>query len=222
MRTLNARIRDISIPLRMTHLPISETGFPVPWFVAWLDDDGRATPRGIGRPDFRVFHQNATSIAHNRKLCWLCGEPRGAFGAFNIGPMCAVNRVAPEPPSHRECAEYAVRACPFLAQPRMVRNEKGMPEQRVATEGMIKRNPGVVLIWITKQYRAENVNPGVIFHLGEPESLSWWREGRTATRAEIMESIDSGLPFLREEAARQGMLDRLPIELERAMKLVPA
>lgn len=222
MKTLNARIRDIPIPPRMARLPVSDKGFPVPWFVLWQDANGNLTPRGTGTPDFRIIYPSAVAQAHRKCLCWLCGEPRGIFGAFLIGPMCAINRVSAEPPSHRECAEYAVRACPFLSQPRMVRNEKDLPAERFETEGMLKRNPGVMLIWITKSYQPVKMNPGVLFRLGEPADVSWWREGRTATRAEIMDSIDSGLPLLREEAQRCGLLDRLPFELERAMKLLPA
>lgn len=222
MKALNARIRDIPIPPRMARLPVSEKGFPVPWFVLWQDAAGNPMPRGTGVPDFRILHPDAIAVAHKKSLCWLCGEPRGIFGAFAIGPMCAINRISAEPPSHRECAEYAVKACPFLSQPRMVRNEKDLPADHIETEGMLKRNPGVMLIWITKSYQPVKMNPGVLFRLGEPVDVSWWREGRTATRAEIMESIDSGMPFLLEEAARCGLLDRLPFEVERAMKLLPA
>jgi hypothetical protein len=221
MKNLNARIRDIPIPPRLARLPISDAGFPVPWFVAWLDG-GRPAPRGNGKPDFRVLYPGAVKDAHQRRLCWLCGAPRGVFGAFVIGPMCAINRVSAEPPSHRECAEYAVKACPFLSQPGMRRNEKNLPAGCVETEGMIKRNPGVMLIWVTKSYQPTKVNPGVLFRLGEAVDVSWWKEGRPATRTEIMESIDSGLPLLREEAERCGQLDQLSHELERAIKLLPA
>jgi hypothetical protein len=44
-----------------------------------------------------------------------------------------------EPPSHRECAEYAVRACPFLTRPLAVRNERGLDGFEPAGV-MIKRN----------------------------------------------------------------------------------
>ena len=60
--------------------------------------------------------------------CWLCGQTLGKHMTFPIGPMCAITRTTAEPPSHLACAEYAVKACPFLSQPRMRRNERDLPE----------------------------------------------------------------------------------------------
>src|SRR5215510_13198920 len=172
MRELNASIRAIPLPTRMRHLPISATGYPVPWFVNWLD----------GEPDFRVVGPGRIGRAIRADLCWLCGETLGKFKAFTIGPMCAVNRVSSEPPSHRECAEYAVQACPFLTRPRMRRNEKDVPEDRIDPAGiMIPRNPGVALIWITRDYSPFRARGGgYLFHLDEPESLHFYAEGRPA------------------------------------------
>lgn len=219
-RPLNAKIRGIPLPERMRHLHVSDEGYPIPWFVAWLTDDKKHyAPKGEGTPDFRVMGN--VKEAHTKKLCWICGQPRGKFDAFVIGPMCAVNRISAEPPSHFECAEYAVKTCPFLTQPNMRRNTKGLPETVQETEGMIKRNPGVTLVWVTKRYIPVQMNPGTLFRLGEPTQVSWWREGRSATRTEILESIDSGMPVLRAQAIKDGLLNQLPGLIERAMKLVP-
>jgi hypothetical protein len=53
-------------PARMTKLPIAESGFPVPWFVAFLD----------GKPDFRVIREGGIPDAYYKRLCWLgiCGR----------------------------------------------------------------------------------------------------------------------------------------------------
>jgi hypothetical protein len=205
----------------MRALPISATGFPVPWFVAWARD-GVEVPRGTGEPEFRAFRSTAVAQAHGEHLCWLCGQPLGRFMAFVVGPMCAINRVSSEPPSHRECAEYAVRACPFLTRPRMRRNEKDVPPGFSEIEGMIKRNPGVALIWVTRSYRLQKVNPGTLFVMGEPTHYSWWCEGRAAKRAEVEQSLETGLPALLIEAERQGMISAVPGELARTLKMLPA
>jgi hypothetical protein len=129
MPDLNASIRDIPIPPRMAKRPISDRGFPVPWFVAKIN----------GIWDFRAIEPGRIARAYNKNLCWLCGEPLGKFVAFVIGPMCSINRISSEPPSHRDCAEYAVRACPFLTQPRAARSllvQRGAP-------GNARRNHGV-------------------------------------------------------------------------------
>src|SRR5262249_6685969 len=143
MKTLNVAILGIPIPKRMKKLPISKTGFPTPWFVARVPQ--------TGEHDLRVADQAKKYMAIKRGLCWLCGEPLGQFKVFVIGPMCSINRVSSEPPCHLDCAEYAARACPFLSKPRMRRNEQNMPEGHQEAPGvMLKRNPGVVALWVTK------------------------------------------------------------------------
>ena len=96
-------------PPRLARLPRDRHGRVTPWFVAWID----------GEPDHRIVRTGAAAEAMMLRLCWLCGGSMGAHGAFVLGVMCTVNRIAPEPPSHRDCALYATVACPFLATPRM-------------------------------------------------------------------------------------------------------
>jgi len=71
---LNQSIWSIPMPDRIKRLPISATGFPVPWFVAWID----------GLPDFRVIGPDKMVQAVNRKLCWVCGQPLGVHKAFPL------------------------------------------------------------------------------------------------------------------------------------------
>src|SRR5262245_27201424 len=190
-------------PARFLSLPLDERGFPVPWFVAKIE----------GKFDFRVIRPGGVAIAHNRELCWLCGERRGAHMSFVIGPMCGINRTTAEPPSHTECAEYAVKACPFLTRPMAVRNERDMPEEAADPAGdMLRRNPGVSLLWTTKSYKPFRAplpsgGYGVLFQVGEPTKLSFWCKGRAATREELQASISSGYPQLRAlaEAERGGL-----------------
>lgn len=216
-RVIRPDIAHIPVPERMLSLPLDERGYPVPWFVSWVD----------GKPEFRALERYKLVLAVREKRCWLCGEKMGRFLAFVIGPMCAINRISSEPPSHRECAEYAVRACPFLARPHMRRRENDLPEDFKQAAGFgVKRNPGVSLIWVTESYRVEKAhagNEGYLFHVGDPYQLAWYAEGREATRAEIMESIDSGYPLLVELACQQGPeAERELVEArERAMELVP-
>ena len=210
---LNAAIRDIPRPPRLIRRPVNERGFPVPWFVSFIN----------GKWDFVNLDPRKIGEAYNRKICWLCGEPLGQYKAFVIGPMCSVNRVSSEPPAHADCAEYAVKACPFLARPNAKRNEKAALGNGETVPGiMIQHNPEASLIWITKTFRPERAGDGVLFALGEPGSVSWWAEGRKATRAEIDAAIAKGLPYLRKVAAAEGAMPDLDREIERAKKLLPA
>lgn len=181
-------------PKRIARLQLDARGYPVPWFVAWID----------GKPDFRVIRENGIVLAHNNKTCWLCGEALGRYGAFLIGPMCGINRTIAEPPSHRECAEYAARACPFLTRPMATRNERGLEGMKLPAGDMIKRNPGVTCLWETREWKPWRVHNGVLFRLGDPTNLRFYREGRAATRTEIDHSIDTGIHLLMDLAVAQG------------------
>lgn len=197
MTMLNKSIAHIEIPPRMRKLPVSDRGYPIPWFVHYVPETGES--------DFRVIGRGKLFTAHSKKLCWLCGEKLGTYLCFTIGPMCTVNRVSAEPPSHRECAEYATKACPFLTQPRMKRNEADMPEEGRPPGGMmIKRNPGATALWITKSYQVIKAEGGVVFQIGDPTEVQWWAEGKTATPEQVLASFDSGLPILEQEAWRNG------------------
>ena len=177
------------LPKRIQSLPVDERGFPVPWFVAWVD----------GKPEFRAMDGRKWSLAVEKKLCWVCGQPLGSRFTFVVGPMCGVNRISAEPPSHRDCAEFSAKACPFLTMPKMIRRENHMPENIHNPGGvMIRRNPGVTLIWHTRDYKVIRVPNGALIRMGEPFEVAWWAEGRQATREEVEEAIVTGLPLLLE------------------------
>lgn len=191
----------VRLPSRMAHLPKNESGYVVPFFVAYVG----------GKPDFRIMDPTKLYKAHRFGLCWLCGGVLGAYRAFVSGPMCGINRTSSEPPSHIECAEYAVRVCPFMINPEARRREKKLPEHAEMAGIGLKRNPGVSMIWVTKQYKAMRVDNGILFSMGPADSVSFWAEGRKATSEEIMASVDSGFPLLLEIAAQdhEGAIDKL-------------
>lgn len=202
-----------TLPDNMARLPRDKHGRPVPWFVAWVD----------GVPDFRVMGGDKITDALRFDLCWVCGRKRGRWGTFVIGPMCAVNRVSAEPPSHSDCATYSAQACPFLVTPRMHRRENRLPEGHVPPAGeMIRRNPGVALLWTSRDWRFRNDDK--LFHVGSPSRVAWYAEGRDATRAEVLASIDSGLPILRNVAEEEGRGAVRALEAMHAdaLRLIPA
>lgn len=208
------------IPRRIRGLPMDpDRHVPVPWFASWVH----------GKPDFRLVNPERVVQAVRRELCWICGQPMGRIRAFTIGPMCAVNRVSAEPPSHRDCAVYAATHCPFLVNPRSVRRTTGLPDERVGrlkppAGVMIRRNPGVSLVWVTKRYQVERQPDGLLFRLGDPEETLWFAQTRRATRGEVMASIESGYPLLLEMAEKESPVAVRELEQMRgaAMRWVPA
>jgi hypothetical protein len=199
----------------MRHLPIDDRGYPVPWFVAWIN----------GKPEFRVMDHKKFEQAITWQRCWVCGHRLGREGmTFVIGPMCSVNRVSSEPPSHHRCAVFSAMACPFLTKPQMVRRENDLPEGHRPPAGvMIRRNPGVTCLWHTQSYRLNKVPGGVLFGLGAPLNVSWYACGRQATHEEVIESMRTGLPSLLDMARTEG--DRAIAELRKlvavAVKYIP-
>lgn len=224
MNKLNASIAHVPLPARMQRLPISDRGFPIPWFVSWFKEPGKPGRRGVGTPDFRGVYPETVEEAYRRSVCWVCGQPLGRHLAFVIGPMCSINRISSEPASHLECALYAVRTCPFMTRPRAQRNDKDLPFDKRALPGFIERNPGVAAVWVTRYCSPVPVPGGMLFEIGKPTSVSWWREGRFATRDEIIASIEAGLPELRRVSEAEGpdAVAALPPKIEAAMVLVPA
>jgi hypothetical protein len=191
------------LPIGVAKLERDKRGFPIPWFVDRADD------HEDGEPDFRYMDPRKFAIAVREKRCWICGGPLYGDATFVAGPMCGINRTSAEPPCHHACALFAAKACPFLAQPKMRRNEKGLEDKGQEVAGtMIKRNPGVTMLWRTDDYKVFQADPEKshrsLISMGEPKHVSWFCEGREATAAEVAHSISTGLPILLKVAAEEG------------------
>lgn len=183
------------IPPRIARLPIDARGYPVPWFVAWIE----------GAPEFRAMDVDKWTRAVRERRCWMCGDTLGRYLSFVIGPMCGVNRTTSEPPCHLECAEWSARNCPFLSRPQARRREDDVVNASCAANApgfAITRNPGVTLIWTCRRYRVfkspagGSANGGRLIELSDPEHVRWYACGRPATREEVEASVESGLPAL--------------------------
>lgn len=209
------KLRD-KIPPRMKALPVTEDGWPQLWFASITKE---------GKPDLRCADPEKRVRCVKKRQCWLCGQPLGSFLCFVLGPMCTITRTTSEPACHRECAEFAVVSCPFLSKPKMKRNEAEMPDGYREAPGLtIKRNPGVSAIWITKSFRLFNVEDGWLIRVGNPTEVLWYAEGRRAYRDEVLESINSGYPLLRQEAELQGTesVSQLAMQRKQAEAYLPA
>ncbi|KWU23393.1 hypothetical protein [Burkholderia cenocepacia] len=55
----------------------------------------------------------------NHRRCGLCGQQLGRKLAFIGGDKCHDSRIFADLPMHRDCAEYALQVCPYLALSRM-------------------------------------------------------------------------------------------------------
>jgi hypothetical protein len=200
---------------RIAKLPV-DRGFPVPWFVDWLR----------GKPEFRAMAVHKHAKALRKRLCWVCGEPLGFNATFVIGPMCAINRVSSEPPSHHECATWSARNCPFLTMREPERREDEVTAGMRSIGGVsITRNPGVALLWTSSNWKTfSDGRGGILIDMGEPLKTEWYAHGRAATRAEVLESVRTGLPSLEAPARQEGRAALAELEKmkERAEQFYPA
>jgi hypothetical protein len=167
--------------------------YRVPWFVPEVD----------GVFDFRFMGHEKFVEALKWNKCWICGQRLGVNRTFVAGPMCCITRTQPEPPSHLECARWAVQVCPFLSNANRERRSDERSRELDKPENipgeMIKRNPGVTALWTTRTAKVWKDQKGLeLLEMGDPEDLEWWKEGRAATAEEIILSINSGLPTLTE------------------------
>lgn len=186
------------IPDRIKALPVFR-GYPVPWFVAY--------PNGPDAdPEFRVADAQKWVRAVKEKRCWVCGEQLGAWLVFVLGPMCGITRTTSEPACHKECALWSVYNCPFLSRPHMVRRDGDLPEGTEDAPGCpLKRNPGVTLLWRTRDFRLFRAQDRrALITVGEPVEVACFAEGRRATREEVDASIAGGLPSLIDLAKQDG------------------
>lgn len=207
-----------TMPEKMRSLPVDERGYPVPWFVDWID----------GKPEFRAMDGRKYVAAIRESLCWVCGTRLGNAKVFVAGPMCGINRTSAEPPSHPECGRWSAQNCPFLSNPNMVRREDELVNNTVTRENApgkaILRNPGVTMLWFTREYEVFDDGAGKpLIQMGRPYAVEWWAHGRIATREEVQESIDGGLPAL-EAIARteEGGIEALRQYIARFQKWLPA
>jgi hypothetical protein len=196
-------------------LPLDRRGYPIPYFVATLPDGSR---------DFRVADGKKRVKAVNERLCWICGEKLGRYLAFTIGPMCAVNRNTSEPPSHRECAEFAAQACPFMTLPAAQYRSANLPAGILLPPEMLDGNPGAVCIWICQSFKPYKVEDSWLIRLGEPTEVLWFAYGKPATRQQILDCFEKRLPFLANIAKEEGPEAEamLASMTEKALELLPA
>lgn len=182
-----------TLPPYMEKLPRDHRGFIVPWFVPKM--------RATGEWNFQAIDPRRVLEAVQRNVCWICGNKLRKNLAFVVGPMCVVNRVSSEPPSHVECATYAVQVCPFLTKPRMRRAPMDEEEHQAPPGIMLARNPGVSALWVVRRMKPFRSGAGLLFRILEPTvRISCWAEGRKATQAETEHSVMTGLPALEKLA----------------------
>jgi hypothetical protein len=198
------------IPDAIAKLPRDERGYPVPWFVPWLD----------GRPEFLAADSTKIPIAIKNRQCWICGDYMHLQEAtFVLGPMGATNRVNSEPPSHWECAVFAATACPFLIRPKMKRREIDHPTFN--PRGHVDHHPGASCLWQSPEYELVGHGKTMLIEIGEATRIAWYCEGKPATRQQVVNAIDEAKAILMEGAAAMGRRVEMKQQIRELLTTVP-
>lgn len=198
----------IELPRRLRTRPRDPRGYPIP-YIAMLDAGKR--------PHFTINDQRRTAEVIQKRGCALCGKPleRGGPDAgawFTGGAICFIhpNGAFLDPPSHRECGEYAVRVCPFLAAPHYGRRieHRTLGDNALAPDMALVRDdsvrtarPPLFGFGQTATFSAvPGGSPGSTYLVADGWlQVEWWRHGRRL--AEDDPELLAILAQVRQEAA---------------------
>lgn len=198
-----------NMPPSIAALERDPRGYPIPWFLYRSDHFPL---------DFRVVDPVKFSTAMRECRCWVCGEPMTGTVAFLGGPLSTAQRLYADPPTHIACAEFSVRACPFIAMPKAQRREAEIATPVVISDGHSTANPGVYGMVFCNigdyglvdkgMIRAERTNPYVM----------WFHEGRDARWIEVKQAIrfakqSPALKHHPQKRAIRSLLDALPMPM---------
>lgn len=202
---------NVPIPALLQGNKRDKRGYPIPYIV-YRDRKGK--------PQFTVNDAKLVRrcLFHNR--CGLCGQKMGDVIYFVGGPAAAFheNGAFIDPPMHRECAEYALQVCPFIA----MRNYKGYQPNQVIDKlqprdgtmivadeeaEQMKGKPDIFVLLGTKGFvnMGEHHAPRLV--KTNVESLEFWKDGvrldeeKPEDDAVIRAAIDKSLGVV------QGMQD---------------
>jgi hypothetical protein len=190
---LAAEIRSLPMPATLAARPVSADGYPVPYYAAWFTADGKPAPQGDGTPDFGTVDRWRARHCLDFDGCWLCGRPLGKWRALIFEPICLQTGIVPEPDSHPDCAEYAVRA-----------RSPAWPTSFVPADPAA-RMVCLFVHWQRRLQRIAQTDRLPLFRLPATEQrLTFWLDGERASRPEVFDSIDSRLAPVRAVAERAG------------------
>lgn len=134
------------IPKELSHLKIDERGYPIPYFVSWID----------GKPEFRFLDHARQEMIIEKGVCHICGKKLNKDYNYVIsGPIGYQNRVSSDAAMHRVCAEFSLRACPHLYLQKAERRENDELGKKVAElpSVVLKEKPSILLLVRISKYK---------------------------------------------------------------------
>lgn len=142
---------EIPIPQFLNHLKLDHRGYPIPFFVAYVN----------GKPDFRMLCERKQHMCVDRKLCSICGKKLHEFYYFITGPMGLQSCTHSDPPMHKYCAEYSIDTCPHLHFQRAQVNDRGDVYKEIDAKNYarVKEKPNTLFLIKADKFKLLNM-PG--------------------------------------------------------------
>lgn len=138
------------IPEYLKHLKVNSKGYPIPFFVAYVD----------GKPDFRLLDARKQGYCIDQKLCAICGKKLFKNSYYFIsGPEGYKNKIATDPAMHRNCAEYSLNMCPHLHIEKTTRRESGLEKLHEQQGEIMLDKPPMLLLIKADSFKRHN-EPG--------------------------------------------------------------
>ena len=168
----------VPIPERMKHLELDPRGYPIPVMV-WRDN--------TGIPYFTINDTNTRFKIIRQELCSICGTKLFRGRWFVGGPLSAFhpNGAYNDPPMHLECAEYALKVCPYLAAPSYAKriDTKKVKSENISSTTMFidpTMMPNRPEIFVAVHARGHKVGPFpdlILKPLRPYIDVRFWRQG---------------------------------------------
>ena len=160
----------IDMPRRLRQRPKDHRGFPIPFTTLIVD----------GKPDFRISDPDRWLTCLCDLRCALCGQTLDEAW-FVGGPSCEQSRQFLDPAMHRDCAEFALRTCPFLSMPKGHFSDierRPPPPGFAMVPGVDPKRPERFMLGRAPGYRRSGGGVGPVIIATAPWlELFWWKDG---------------------------------------------
>lgn len=186
--TQNDRLA-VPLPRRLRARPKDDRGYPIP-FIVLVDKSGQ--------PQFTINDIRRVDACRNRHLCGLCGRRFDDGQWFIGGSRCFLHPRGAfvDPPNHRDCAEYALRVCPFLAAPsysKRIDDKKLKPSNipdgltTARVDYMLPHQPELFGLGCAESVRFVPTEPqNGVYVVDRWQYVEWWRGGVSVSAPDAM------------------------------------
>jgi hypothetical protein len=140
---------SVPIPANLQHLKLDSRGYPIPFFVPIID----------GAPNFKLLDERKQLECIEKRLCPICGKKLFKDYSYVItGPLGYNNKVVTDPPMHRECAEFSLKACPHMYFEKAERKKMSQEEAIQARKQHLALEKSTELFLIRTKHHAKTRN----------------------------------------------------------------